>query len=47
MKCELELSETFCLKKKKRNSLGFQWLGIGAFTAKGMGSVTDLGTKIL
>ena len=47
MKCELELSETFCLKKKKQGIPWHSWLGIGAFTAKGTGSVTGLGTKIL
>ena len=36
-------------KKKKReigNSLAFQWLGLQAFTAKGLGLVSGRGTKI-
>ena len=28
------------------NSLVVQWLGLGAFTAKGLGSIAKLGTKI-
>ena len=28
------------------NSLAVQWLGLGAFTAKGQGSIPSWGTKI-
>ena len=35
------------LKKKIRgNSLAVQWLGLGAFTAEGPGSIPGWGTKI-
>ena len=29
-----------------RNSLAVQWLGLCAFTAEGLGSIPDWGTKI-
>ena len=38
-------SELF--QKTKRNSLVVQWLGLSAFTAKGMGSTPGRETKIL
>ena len=38
-------SELF--QKTKKNSLVVQWLGLSAFTAKGMGSTPGRGTKIL
>ena len=37
---------TFILKPLPGNSLGFQWLGIGAFSAVGLGSIPGQGTKM-
>ena len=34
-------------KVTRRNSLAVQWLGLGAFTAEGLGSIPGRGTKIL
>ena len=36
-----------CLRVLCRNSLSVQWLGLGAFTAGGLGSIPCWGTKIL
>ena len=35
------------LKIKAGNSLAVQWLGLGTFTAEGLGSFPGWGTKIL
>ena len=42
-------SKYYCQKKKKRigNSLAVQWLGLGAYTARGLGSIPGQGTNIL
>ena len=43
----IRLREMRTLKREKGgNSLAVQWLGIGALTAKGPGSVPGQGTKI-
>ena len=39
--------ELFKLIKIRGNSLVVQWLGLCAFTAEGLGSVSGWGTKIL
>ena len=35
------------MEKNLGNSLAVQWLGLGAFTAVGLGSIPGWGTKIL
>jgi len=37
----------YMLKIKAGNSLAVQWLGLGTFTAEGLGSFPGWGTKIL
>ena len=42
----LRVSDIYFSKMHLRgNSLVVQWLGLGAFTAKGLGSIFGLGTK--
>ena len=41
------LNKTHFTKSFLGNSLVVQWLELGAFTAKGVGSITGWGTKIL
>ena len=43
----LQNSGQVSIKLKKREFLVVQWLGFHAFTAKGMGSISGQGTKIL
>ena len=43
----IKLMTDFKKKLGRGNSLLVQWLGLHAFTAKGMGSIPGRGTKIL
>ena len=43
---EVKLGNTQELEKNKISSLVVQWLGLGAFTAVGLGSIPGQGTKI-
>ena len=45
-KCELYLAPTSFTFKQTEELLSFQWLGLHAFTAEGLGSILGWGTKI-
>lgn len=43
----LKLGSKYYCKKRIGNSLAVQWLGLGAYTARGLGSIPGQGTNIL